>query len=147
MAIEEQYSDICPNVTADYVKSLIAPNETQLTDEQIEDRINLAGALVLPIYGDLNDCGGTDTFCKILGLVSAHFVAMTERQTKSENIAGEWSTTYGTEFGDGLEGSTYGQMALLLDCSGKLAQADKKLVSVTLWSLGRDDNGDIEYNG
>lgn len=123
MAINSDFAALCPAVTATYIRSILAPVGTKLTDAQIETRINIAWAQVNAISSELGDCGGAATFCEIAALVAAHIVTISERQTKRESVAGEWTVEYmGKSDGAGLRSSLYGQQAIALDCSGILAE-------------------------
>lgn len=114
---------ICPNLDADAVREII---DTDLSTEQINNFINAAYYITIPLSSKLGSCGGSDALCQIMLLLSAHFLTMYERQSKSESVAGEWSITYLGKEGMGLESSLYGQNALALDCSGTLARAGMK---------------------
>jgi len=114
---------ICPNLDADAVREII---DTDLTDAEINVAINFGYLLSRPVSGNLDECGGGDTECMIIQLLAAHFISINEGQAKSESVGGEWSITYRGEDGKGLESSLYGQAALTMDCSGKLAKAGLK---------------------
>lgn len=66
----------------------------------------------------------TDLFKEIERWLAAHFVAMRERQVQSEGLL-ESNVTYGGKYGMGLEFSQYGQQVMLLDHTGRLANASK----------------------
>ncbi len=113
----------CPNLDADSVKEII---DSDKTDAQINNFINMAYYATIPIADKLDDCGGSDALCQIMQVLAAHFLTMWERQAKSESVAGEWSITYLGRDGLGLDASLYGQQARVLDCSGTLAKLGLK---------------------
>lgn len=57
--------------------------------------------------------------------LAAHFVAQRERQLAGESML-DSSEQYGGQFGMGLQFTQYGQQAMILDTSGKLAAANRK---------------------
>lgn len=132
--LDPNVTALCPNLDADAVRELI---DTDLTDARIHNYINFAYSITIPLQGKLADCGGTTTLCQIMLLLSAHFMTVYERQSKSESVAGEWSVTYLGQDGLGLEASLYGQQALALDCSGFLRKAQMKKASMAV--VGYED--------
>lgn len=111
---------LCPDIDANAVKEIIS---TDLTDAEINNFINMAYYVVIPLTGELGDCGGLGAQCEIMKVLAAHFITMYERQIKQESVAGEWSVTYLGKGELGLDASLYGQQAKVLDCSGTLAKA------------------------
>ncbi len=121
---------LCPELNADAVREII---DTSLTDARINAFLNMAWFISRPVSGLLGDCGGSAAECEIIKLLAAHLITIIERQVKSESIAGEWSVTYlGTE-GLGLDASLYGQQAVVMDCSGALAEAGLKGASLKVF--------------
>jgi len=60
--------------------------------------------------------------------LTAHFIAIgKERQTQEERVDDIWIVHQGI-FGEGLRGTTYGQMVLMLDTSGLFDVASKRKV-------------------
>lgn len=57
--------------------------------------------------------------------LSAHFVAVRDRQPVSQSVAGV-SADFGLSLGKGLTATIYGQQARILDPTGKLASIDKE---------------------
>lgn len=112
-------ANVCASVTPDAVKEII---DTDLSDSRINAFINFAYYATIPLANKLDDCGGAGALCEIQLLLAAHFLTIYQRQTKSENVAGEWSVTYLGKDGLGLESSLYGQQAIAMDCSGELAK-------------------------
>lgn len=66
-----------------------------------------------------------DTLYEIERYLAAHFMTARQQQVRSQKI-GDAQETYSTAFGEMLKSSTYGQMALVLDTSGKLADVGKR---------------------
>jgi len=114
---------LCATLDADAVREII---ETDLTDAQINAFINIAYNVARVISGELGSCGGSAMECDIIKLLAAHFITLREGSPKSESVAGEWSISYRGQDGLGLNASLYGQNALSLDCSGKLAKLGMK---------------------
>lgn len=131
--------------TADDVREIMG-GDTNLTDGQIQAMMNSAYYLISPLSGELGDCGGDAAFDTILLYVAAHLITLPEQQVKSEKIGGEASVSYWGQAGMGLNGSKYGQMALAMDCSGKLASLGLKEASFSVWdhdTIDYDDSEDI----
>lgn len=116
-------TEACPTLDADAVREIIT---TDLTDPEINVAINFGYLLTRGVSGNLGQCGGGDTECMLILLLAAHFITLNEGSAKSESVAGEWSISYRGADGKRLEASLYGQNALALDCSGKLAKAGLK---------------------
>lgn len=116
---------LCPDVDADAVKEII---ETDLTDAQINNYLNQAYYEALPLSGKLGACGGTNAHCEIIKKLAAHGITVMPHggAVKSQSVAGEWTVSYLTEGGKGLDGSAYGQAAKDMDCSGTLAKKGLK---------------------
>jgi hypothetical protein len=72
--------------------------------------------------------------------IAAHFIRALDPQAISER-AGEVSVTYAGNFGEGLKGTHYGQMAMMLDTSGKLARAGQKRGSFIVVDYSTDLTG------
>lgn len=124
-------------VDAEDVREIIG---TDLEDSEINNFINMAYVITLPLAGELGDCGGDDALAEIQKLLAAHFMTVRERQPESERIA-EASVTWMGKAGEGLTASLYGQQALALDCSGILARAGLKRATFQVWSYE-----DISYD-
>lgn len=118
---------LCPDVNADGVKEII---DTDLTDAQINNFINIAYYVSLPLSDALGACGGAAMQCEIIKVLAAHFITLRERQIKSQSVAGEWSVTYLGNADLGLKASLYGQNAIDMDCSGTLAKLGLKKATI-----------------
>ena len=129
-------------VDADAVKEII---DTDLTETQINNFINMAYYRSLPLAGNLGDCGGDDMLGEIQKNLAAHFITMREPETQSERMADGASVTFAGQYGMGLKRTRYGQTALDLDCSGKLASSGLKKIGVHVYGhedFTDDDNDD-----
>ena len=72
---------------------------------------------------------GTDTLKEIERWFVAHMVASTvDRQTSEEKI-GDATVKYAGKWGEGLKMTSYGQMVLLLDTTGKMSNIGKQAAS------------------
>lgn len=102
------------------VKNII---DTGLGDEDIGAFINVAHRVVVD---RLTGQGvSEDTLFEIERWLSAHFLAIRDRQVESEKIGNEYSAKYQGKTGMFLSATLYGQMAQDLDTSGKLKEAGK----------------------
>ena len=112
------------SVTADHVKEI---KDTDLTDLRIANFINMAYLRTLPLVTPLAAHAGSSSLLEYIQLLlSAHFLSLYERTTKSEGIAGEFSVTYALEVDMGLRSTEYGQQAIALDPTGLLARDGMK---------------------
>lgn len=122
---------LCSDLDATALKEII---DTDLTDAQLNNFLNAAYYAALPLSGNLGECGGSEMHCILIKFLAAHFLTVYEGQAKSESVGGEWSITYRGSDGLGLESSLYGQAALSLDCSGKLAKLGMKQATIAVIS-------------
>jgi len=93
-------------------------DDTDLDEDVIEDYINSANVFVTAALGakGLSDA----LLAEIEMWMSAHMIVSTrERQSKKEQ-AGTAMIEWAGKWGEGLLGTTYGQMAVTLDSSGTL---------------------------
>lgn len=100
------------------VKDII---DTTLTKGQIHAFINGAHQIVLD---NLTGEGlSEETLTEIERYLSAHLLALRDQQVQSERIGSEYQATYQGKTDKGFEATFYGQTAVSLDPSGKLAEA------------------------
>lgn len=105
-------------VTSDEVKKLI--------DTEISDLSPFIKAANLTVNQYIqNDGLGTALLKEIERWLTAHFVAMRERQLTSETV-GDAANQYGGNFGMGLDFTQYGQQVKMLDATGKLANGTRR---------------------
>ncbi len=122
---------LCPLLDADAVREII---DTALTDAQINNFLNIGYYMALPLTGHLAACGGTSMQCEIIKVLAAHGLTLRERTVKSQSVASEWSITFMAKDGYGLQASQYGQEAIAMDCSGKLAKLSMKRATLEVVS-------------
>lgn len=114
--------------TVDDVKNIL--DDTQLTDIQIEGFVNSANVFVTATLGTK---GLTEALLTDIEMwISAHMISVTRERIYKEAGAGGAYVKYAGEWGEGLLGSTYGQMAVNLDTSGTLINLAKQKSSA--WS-------------
>ena len=131
-------------ITQSDVREII---DTDLDDGSIAAFINAAYAMTIPIASLLSDCGGNTTLAEIQKFITAHLITLREPIVRRESIGGEASVEYlyqtGANLASGLGATPFGQAALALDCSGRLAQVGLKRASFKVWSHADVDN-DVE---
>jgi hypothetical protein len=113
-------------VTATEVKEIM--DGCTVTDAIVNTYIGASTELITQIYTD-----GTvgDTLLKeIERWLTAHMLASTLSRTTSEEKLGDASLLYTGKWGMRLESTPYGQMCLILDTSGKIANAGKMGASI-----------------
>lgn len=126
-------------ITASDVSEVI---DTDLGTAVVHRFINQAYFVSKDLSGRLSDCGGDGALAEIQAQLAAHFIATSrEFQPEQESIGGEASVRYRGQTGKGLEATTYGQNALMLDCSGTLAALGKKRATFKVWA-----HEDIDYD-
>ena len=93
-------------------------DDTDLDEDVIEGFINSANVFVTALLGMKGL--STELLTQIEMWMSAHMIVSTrERQSKKEQ-AGTAMIEWAGKWGEGLLGTTYGQMAVTLDSSGTL---------------------------
>ena len=111
-------------VTADEVRQIM--DDTDLTDINIESFISGATALMDSLFGS----SSTSLLKEIERWLSAHLIACTRERQALKEEAGSAKVTYTGEYGQGLHMTSYGQMAMSLDITGKLAALMMKAVKI-----------------
>lgn len=119
-----------PEVDATALKEIV---ETDLSDDRLNNFLNLAYAITRPLAGKLAACGGAGAEKSILLFLAAHFYRAMDQAVASESI-GDYSVSYQTIMDKGLYSTLYGQNALALDCSGHLATLGMKRASMRVTS-------------
>lgn len=114
---------------------VILPTSTTLTDPQIDAAIAAATCVVDQIAAGCGEDLTTECLKQIELYLSAHYAAATENTLtlKSEKDSCGGSATYGFQFGEGVKGTPFGQMANTLS-GGCLAEYDKQ--PANLFSIG-----------
>lgn len=79
--------------------------------------------------------------------LAAHFVSLViEKETKSEGVGGgEITQSYGGQWGKGLEFTSYGQMAMILDTSRILQRVNAGKNATALFRTVTDIGQDRDY--
>ena len=125
--------------TLDKVKAIL-PTSTSLTDAQIQAAIDAATCVVDQI--ELGCALHLSAAClvQVETYLSAHYAAVTENtlslSSEKDACTGS-SASYGFQFGEGVKGTPFGQMANTLS-SGCLAEQDKQPTG--LFSIGSHGN-------
>lgn len=116
--------------TADEVRLIL---NTTLSNDSLEAFINSADVVVNNMYAEENVSEAVKH--EVCLWLSAHFAAMRERQETEVEISGS-RAKFGGKFGDVLRFTQYGQQVLLLDPTGKFADAGetKALMEVIEYS-------------
>jgi hypothetical protein len=113
--------------TAAEVKNIL--DNTSLSDAVIDAYIASANTFVTETLGgqSLSD----DLLENIEMWVTAHMIVTTRERVASKEGAGTAFINYAGQWGIGLNGSTYGQMAIALDTSLTLANIAKQKASAS----------------
>jgi hypothetical protein len=116
-------------VTPDEVRDILDANE----DIRIEPFIGTANVLTDRVSAqDTNSLLNSDTLTQIELYLAAHFYTNRDPLLASEKTE-RASGKYQGEWGKGLDSSSYGQTALLLDDTGYLATLGKKVAVGVDW--------------
>lgn len=108
----------------------MAYNDPALVTDDIKAIADLSGADLSVFIADaivyvdefLSDKGLSDALLRLIAKnIAAHFAFLKEGQLKSETI-GPTSSTFNMSSGLGLNATTYGQQAIMLDSSKTLAK-------------------------
>lgn len=112
-------------VTAAQVMEIISTSQSTAV---VNAFINSAHAVVeANLAGDLDE-----TLLEQIELwMAAHFLSMKD-QRKSAVKVGDLSVTYQGQTGMGLKATLYGQQALSMDTTGKLASLDTKRAAISV---------------
>lgn len=105
--------------TATEVKIIL---ETTLSDAVVTAFIDAANRVVSDHLG-ANTNISTAQKTDIEKWLAAHMIASTREQQAQAEAAGDAKITYQGETGKGLESTHYGQMVMMLDTTGTLANA------------------------
>jgi len=109
-------------VTAVEVKEIM--DNCTVIDSVVDNFIITASALVDKIF--IGDLSITAVLLKeIEKWLTAHLLASTLSRTTSQEQIGDVSVKYTGFWKEGLSSTSYGQMVLILDTSGKMAKAGK----------------------
>lgn len=121
-----------------YSQEVLEIMNTTLTEEEIEPYIESANVLVTDVLGSAGL--STSALKEIERWLTAHMIASSkDRQTKEETL-GEASVKYSGLWGKGLEFTSYGQMVLMLDTSGKMSNLGKRPAKLRAIKSFSDDS-------
>ena len=114
---------------------VILPEETLLTDPQIQAAIDAASCTVDQIADDCASHLSDACLKQVETYLAAHFAAGTENTltlSSDKNPVCGSSATYGFVFGDGVKGTPFGQMANTLSggCLGELDKQPARIFSI-----------------
>ena len=126
-------------VNAREVKEIIA------VDDSIPDIGPFITAANLFVSNNLSGQGlSAELLKEIERNVAAHFITNADPRATEEKM-GDGATKYQGKFGKGLHSSSYGQTAMLLDSSGKLATAGNKKATfgIISYSTASDANRSV----
>ena len=115
-------------VDYDDVKAIM--DNCTTADATVTIFITTANAIINKVFA--NDTTMTeDLFTEMEKWLAAHLIASTVFRTASEEKLGDASIKYTGEWGKKLESTPYGQMVLILDSSGLMANAGKMSATIT----------------
>lgn len=120
--------------TVEDVKIII---ETELTDPVITGYITSASTFVDTALGTASLTEAVLT--EIERWMTAHMIATTKERIAKKEEAGGAKIEYAGDFGIGLNGTSYGQMAMMLDTSGTLQQINGSTKEARFWAVPQND--------
>lgn len=112
-------------VTAVELKLIL--DNTDLSSSVLTSYINTANVLVNQVLGT----GTTDVLKEIEKYLAAHLAVSTRERQAIKEEAGTAKVTYSDQFGEGLRSTSYGQMVITLDVTGKMATLDGRSAKIT----------------
>lgn len=110
---------------------------TTLTDVQLSPYIAVANSIVTDKLGATSL--GDERLANIERFLTAHIVTLTQNRETLEEEIGEARVRYANVFGKGLEATTYGQMVMTLDTTGKLHNMSRRSIKITAIKSFDDD--------
>jgi hypothetical protein len=110
--------------TPDDVKAIM--DNCTLEDDVIDPYITTANTLINEVFGT----GTSSLLSELERWLTAHLITVTRLRQADQMTVGQASIKYAGKFGEGLSSTTYGQMVMRLDTTGKLAQSSKPLASM-----------------
>lgn len=119
-------------VTAAEVKEIMDSCTTP--DASVEAMIEAATDIITEVFSGTSV---TDARLKeIERWLAAHMLSSTVFRMTSEEKIGDASAKFTGKWGEGLNSTSYGQMVLFLDTTGKIANAGKR--SATIYAVETD---------
>lgn len=116
----------------DEVKAVI---DTDLSVPEVDPFITTASLLV---DEHLTDLLSDALLTQIETYLAAHLITLWEPRAKSESADGVAFSYEGAATGEGLRSSRYGQLVLMLDSTGTLANLDRKKKMPWLVRVGNE---------
>lgn len=112
--------------TAEDVKAIL--DNSQLSDPEVVVFIDSANTFMADVFSSTTL--STAILTEIEKWLAAHLISITKERTASQEKLGDASIQYTGKFGKSLESTSYGQMVLMLDTSGALANTGKRQASI-----------------
>lgn len=107
--------------------------DTELTEAQITPYVSSANVFVTDALSSKSL--GDDLLEEIERWVAAHMIAVTRERMALKEEAGGAKVEYTGVYGDGLNSTSYGQMAVALDTSGTLAAMSRKKIEASIVAI------------
>jgi hypothetical protein len=107
----------------------IMDSDVVISSTQATAMIRAASLMIDKIFADDSDVTAEELI-ELERWLSAHMIASTLARMASKEKVGEAEVTYTGKWGELLKSTPYGQMVLLLDTTGKIANAGKAKASM-----------------
>lgn len=111
--------------------------DSSLTDVQLSPYIDVANSIVTDKLG--SSTLGDSRLADIERFLTAHIVSLTRSREGVEEKIGEARVKYADIFGKGLEATSFGQMVMVLDTTGKLHNMSRRALKITAIKSFEDD--------
>jgi hypothetical protein len=105
-------------------------------DTVVDSMIAMANRFVTKIFSGVLSMSEAD-LADIERWLTAHFIASTLSRQTSEEKVGDAAAVFTGKWDEGLKSTSYGQMVLMLDTTGRIANAGKRGASI--YAITRDD--------
>ena len=115
------------NVTADDVKEIL--EDTSLTDPEVESYIDMSVVLLDEVF-ESEDLS-SNIRKELERWLTAHLISVTKERTVAQEKIGDASVKYTGKWADGLKSTSYGQVVLQMDITGKLGALGKRKANIT----------------
>jgi len=113
--------------------------DTPLTTAQITPFLTAANAIVTDRLASAAPALSTTILAEIEKQLAAHLASVRSKFAIREKM-GEADATYGYQGGEGLKATPYGEMVLLLDTTGTMANAGRPYATFEVISIPYDDD-------
>lgn len=107
----------------------IMDSDVVISSTQATAMIRAASLVIDKIFEDDSDITAEE-LVELERWLSAHMISSTLARMSSKEKVGEAEITYTGKWGELLKATPYGQMVLLLDTTGKIANAGKARASI-----------------